>query len=210
MANHSYDPGQAVVLTSEGRAYGGTIRELTLTTALVALGLPFDLPAEGLLEWPDGAMSEVDLGSAKAELVLRVPVPRPEPPRSDPAPPPPTDDRADLRRALRVDLSVPVRLTEGAGDAPVEGKTLNLSSGGALVVTEAPLIVGRDYMCQIELPDDPMLLKAKCLRRMGHNSYALRLLAGPDAGHRLMRRLFAMLRTGAAPLKRPFINFRKS
>ncbi len=189
------------------------MRELTLSTALVALDFPADLEPTGTLTWPDGVASTVDLARARVELVVRVPIPEIQVPgaaRQEEAPGRGTDG-ADHRRTLRLDTSVDVRLADPqVTGSLVVGRTINVSSGGALVLTEGALIVGKEYVLQIELPQEPMLLRAKPIRRTGHRSYALRFLIAPDVGHKLMRHLMATMRTWIPPTKRPHLNFRKS
>ncbi|MBU6428387.1 MAG: hypothetical protein KGR26_05215 [Cyanobacteria bacterium REEB65] len=213
MAN-PFEVGQEIRLQAAGRPLRGTIRELSLTTALIAFEMPTELPLDGMLEWPDGSRTPVDLADrqAKVELVVRVPIPEYRAPASEPvvaAAAAPQQD--DPRKALRIDIKVPLRLADPAVTGPlVSGQSLNLSTGGALILADSPLIVGREYVCQLVLTGETVLVRARPIRRMGHNSYAVRFMAAPEVGHRLMRRVFAMIRTGSTPLKRSSMNFRKS
>ncbi len=210
---HPYETGQRVFLEFGESRISGVVRELTLSTALVACDFPAALEPTGTLLWPDGVASSVDLARARVELVMRVALPEnPVPEAGRPVEASGRSmDVADHRRMLRLDTSVDLRLADPqVTGSLVVGKTINLSAGGALVLTEGSLIVGKEYVLQIELPEEPMLLRAKPIRRTGHRSYALRFLVAPEVGHKLMRQLMATMRTGPPPGKRPHLNFRKA
>ena len=210
---HPYETGQRVFLNIGESRLAGVVRELTLSTALVAFEFPTALEPTGTLMWPDGVASSVDLARARVELVMRVAIPELQASESERQEEVPgrTADGADHRRTLRLDTSVDVRLADPhVTGSLVVGKTINVSSGGALVVAEGSLIVGKEYVLQIQLPQEPMLVRAKPIRRTGHRSYALRFLVAPEVGHKLMRRLMATMRTGTPPGKRAHVNFRKA
>lgn len=205
-----YDIGQEVSLRLEDRVLKGRISDVTLTSAQLTFPISYTLPSKGTLIWPDGLVSMLELGSVAqhAQLNLRLPLPSRRITRKFPG----ESESADHRRTVRIDVSIPVRIADFTGTRRLmDGKTLNLSSGGALVLCDATLIVGRDYTLKLDMAEDSMALKGRVVRRVGHNTYAFRFLADADTGHALMRKLFARLRvreTGAT--RKMSWNFRKS
>ncbi len=177
----------------------------------MAFPVPYELPSGGTIIWPDGMVAPADLSQAsvQAQLNLKLPFPTREAPAR--AAPPPISKASDSRRTVRIDVSLPVTIADFAGTRRLmDARTLNMSSGGTLILCEANLIVGRDYTLKLELLAEPVVVKARVIRRIGRNAYAFRFLADSDAGHGLMRKVFMMLRGPDAPsAKRPSWNFKK-
>lgn len=205
-----YDIGQEVTLRLEDRVLKGRISDVTLTSAQFTFPVQYTLPSRGTLIWPDGLVSPLELGtvSQHAYLNMRLPLPTRRITKKFPG----ETESADHRRTVRIDASVPVRIADFTGTRRLmDGKTLNLSSGGALILCDATLIVGRDYTLKLEMADESMAMKGRVVRRVGHNTYAFRFLMDADTGHALMRKLFARMRVNEPRGTRKMSwNFRKS
>ncbi len=206
-----YDVGQEVTLRLDDRVLKGRITELTLTSAQLTFPVPYTLQSKGTLIWPDGLVSPMELGgstTSQAFVNLRIPLPSKRLTKKFAG----ESESADHRRTVRIDVSLPVRIADFTGTRRLmDGKTLNMSSGGALIVCEAALIVGRDYTLKLDLAQDTMAVKGRVMRRVGHNTYAVRFIADADTGHILMRKLFARMRTQEPRGTRKLSwNFRKS
>lgn len=206
-----YDRGQEVTLRLGDRALKGRISDITLTSAQLTFPVTYTLSGNGTLVWPDGFVEtlNLDLVAPNAALNLKLPYPERRKTKRNLNP---LESEKDHRRTIRIDCSVAVRVADFTGTRRLmDAKTLNVSSGGALIHCEAPLIVGRDYTLKIELPDEAMALKARVVRRLGHNTFAFRFLADAETGHILMRRVFLMLRGNEpASTRRSSWNFRKN
>lgn len=205
-----YDIGQEVTLRLDDRVLKGRISDVTLTSAQFTFPVQYTLPSRGTVIWPDGLVSPLELAviGSHSYLNLRVPLPTRKLTKKFPG----DSESADHRRTVRIDVSLPVRIADFTGTRRLmDGKTLNMSSGGALVLTDATIIVGRDYTIKLELGDESMAVKARVVRRVGHNTYAFRFLTDADTGHNLMRKLFARMR-GNEPrgTRKMSWNFRKS
>lgn len=193
------------------RTLKGRISDVTLGTLQLTFPIPCNLGNSGDVVWPDGHTTTVEFltASPKANLTLRLPYPR----RS------PTHvlefaeaEAVNNRRKVRIDVSLPVLITDLKGTRPLrQAKTLNVSSGGVLLLCDSALMVSKDYTLQIDLGDEQIDFKSRTIRRVGHNAFAVRFLSDNRAGHALMRKLFARMRSGdPVAQKRSLWNFRKA
>lgn len=184
--------------------------DVTIGTAQLSFKVPYDVPSSGFVTWPDGQSWPVDLGQHQPhpQLTLRLPLP---PATRQEARSASEGTKSEHRRTVRIDVSLPVQVHDlDATRKLVLGHTLNLSSGGAQVTSDTPLIVGRDYFLTMTLAEETEHVKARVVRRVGHNTYAMRFLVDAETGHRLMRNLFTQLRAARGPSKRSFKSFRKT
>jgi hypothetical protein len=217
-----YEVGQDVTIQLGSSMYWGRITALSANSAEVTFPVQLDLgESEGLLTWPDGLGQEVSLPDLNhhTNLVVRIPlalIPRPKP--EEPAPPAVIAPegvilpqiQAEMRRSVRVPLELDVTLTDPASMIQVTGRTFDLSGGGAKLSSQSILMVGREYLVGLPLEDPPIEVRARVLRRLGHQIYALKFLAGRETGHQIMRALFSRIR-GDQPASRPrSMNFRKN
>lgn len=201
--------------------YWGRITALSTNSAEVTFPVQLDLGAsEGVMTWPNGLGHDVSLQDLPhhTNLVVRVPlsmIPQPKP--EEPPPPamiPPQgvvmpQIQAEMRRSVRVPVELDVTLTDPASMAQFPGRTFDLSGGGAKVSTPSILMVGREYLVTLPLEEPPIEVRARVLRRLGHQIYALKFLSGRDVGHRIMRALFSRIRGDQPAAKSKSINFRK-
>lgn len=205
-----YDIGQEVTLRLENSVLKGRISDITLTSAQLTFPVQYALPPKGTLIWPDGLVVPIETGNAAphAHLTLRLPLPTRRTTKRFPG----ETESADHRRTVRIDVPVQTLIADFTGTRRLmTGRTLNLSSGGALVLCEATLMVGRDYTLKLDLADEQMAFKARVVRRVGHNTYAFRFLTDSDTGHVLMRKVFMMLRAAhPGGGRRSSWNFRKA
>lgn len=213
-----YQLGDTVTLqlgdrTLNGRVSGVTVQSLEVT-------VPVDLPlgaTTGTLRWPDQQTQAVDLDTTihQTQLVLRLPIqsiPRP----SAPERPAPAEElsrahgQPELRRAVRVPVEVDVRVLDPQTQAVTSAQTLDISSGGVRLASGEPLVVGRDYVITLPLGSESFELRARVLRKLVGNLFALKFLAEREVGLRLMRVLFAQVRSNAPATKSRSMNFRRS
>ncbi|MBM3266176.1 MAG: PilZ domain-containing protein [Candidatus Sericytochromatia bacterium] len=209
-----YEIGQEVTLRLGDRVLKGKITDMTVSSAVMSFPVPFELPPSGMVVWPDGMVARADMSQASPSTNVMIKLPFPT--RSEgarlPAPLPAAENKAtDHRRTVRIDVSLPLTVADFTGTRRLmDARTLNMSSGGALVLCESNLIVGRDYTLKLELLAELIALKARVVRRLGRNTYAFRFLADSDTGHGLMRKVFMLLRgSESSSGKRPSWNFRR-
>lgn len=202
--------------------YWGRITALSANSAEITFPVQLDLgESDGVLTWPDGLGQDVSLGELAhhTNLVVRIPlsmIPRPQPEAPAPAAVIPPKGivlpqiQAEMRRSVRVPLELDVAITDPASMIQVPGRTFDLSGGGAKLSSQSILMVGREYLVALPLEDPPIDVRARVLRRLGHQIYALKFLTDRETGHRIMRALFSRIR-GDQPASRPrTMNFRKS
>ncbi len=218
----AYEVGQDVTIQLGSSMYWGRITALSAQSAEVTFPVQLDLgDSEGVLTWPDGQGQDVSLAnlSYRTHLVVRIPLAQlPQRQAEEPAPPvvlPPEgvvlpQIQAEMRRSVRVPLELDVTLTDPASMLQSSGRTFDLSGGGAKLSSQSILIVGHEYVVGLPLEDPPIEVRARVLRRLGHQIYALKFLSGRETGHQIMRALFSRIR-GDQPQPRPrTMNFRKN
>lgn len=217
-----YEVGQDVTIQLGSSMYWGRITALSATTAEVTFPVNLDLSStSGVLTWPDGQSQDVALGSIPhhTNLVMRLPLGM-LPKRQAEAPAAsqvtPANDvvlpqiQAEMRRSVRVPLELDVTLTDPASMLQFSGRTFDLSGGGTKLSAQTILTVGQEYLIALPLEEPPIELRARVLRRLGHQIYALKFLADRETGHRIMRALFSRIRSNQ-PASRPrTMNFRKN
>ncbi len=217
-----YEVGQDVTIQLGSSMYWGRITALSANSAEVTFPVNLDLSTlEGVLTWPDGLGQDVALGAIHhhTNLVMRIPldmIPKraPEAPAA-PAMLPPEgvvlpQIQAEMRRSVRVPLELDVTLTDPTSMIQSSGRTFDLSGGGTKVSSQSILVVGQEYVIGLPLEDPPIEVRARVLRRLGHQIYALKFLTDRETGHRIMRALFARIRSNT-PASRPrTMNFRKN
>jgi len=215
-----YQPGDTVTLQLGNRTLTGRVSGVTVQS--IEVTLPVDLPlgaSEGTLRWPDQQTQAIDLGTTihQTQLVLRLPIqsiPRP----AAPAPERPAiaeelpraHGQAELRRSVRIPIELDVRLVDPQTQAATSAQTLDISSGGVRLASTEPLVVGREYLITLPLGEEPFELRARVLRKLVGNLFALKFLCEREVGHRLMRVLFAQVRANAPAAKSRIMNFRRS
>lgn len=217
-----YEVGQDVTIQLGSSMYWGRITALSAQSAEVTFPVNLDLgDSQGVLTWPDGLGQDLTLSevSYHTNLVVRIPlamIPRPQP--ETPATPeviPPEgvilpQIQAEMRRSVRVPLELDVTITDVASMVQSSGRTFDLSGGGAKLSSQSILIVGREYLIGLPLDETPLEVRARVLRRLGHQVYALKFLTDRETGHKIMRALFSRIR-GDQPASRPrSMNFRKN
>lgn len=222
-----YEVGQDVTIQLGASMYWGRITALSANSAEVTFPVKLDLgESDGVLTWPDGLGQDVALADLAhhTNLVVRIPldqIPRPQP-EALPTPTvlPPAgvvlpQIQAEMRRSVRVPLELDVRLTDPTSMIQATGRTFDLSGGGAKISSTSILMVGREYLLELPLEDPPLEVRARVLRRLGHQVYALKFLSGRETGNQIMRALFARIRGDQPPIEtkpseRPrSMNFRK-
>ena len=217
-----YEVGQDVTIQLGSSMYWGRITALSANSAEVTFPVQLDLGnLEGVLTWPDGMGQDVSLAALNhhTNLVVKIPLDLiPKRPPETPAPPevlPPEgvilpQIQAEMRRSVRVPLELDVTLTDPASMLQSTGRTFDLSGGGAKLSSQSILMVGQEYLVSLPLEEPPIEIRARVLRRLGHQIYALKFLSGRETGHRIMRALFSRIRSNQ-PASRPrTMNFRKN
>jgi len=218
----AYNVGQDVTIQLGASMYWGRITALSANSAEVTFPVQLDLgEPEGVLTWPDGLGQDVSLADLNhhTNLVVKIPlsaIPRPAPGESAPAaiiPPVGVvlpQIQAEMRRSVRVPLELDVTITDPTSMIQVPGRTFDLSGGGSRLSSQSILMVGREYLIGIPIEDPPVEVRARVLRRLGHQIYALKFLSDRETGHQIMRALFSRIR-GDQPAARPrSMNFRKN
>ena len=80
------------------------------------------------------------------------------------------------------------------GSRDVHGQTLNISGSGMLVHAITPLPVGKDVPVRLLLAQGSLEETVRVLRKVGHQTYAVRFLGDPSSGPGRMRRIMAHMR----------------
>lgn len=225
-----YEVGQDVTIQLGSSMYWGRITALSANSAEVTFPVNLELgDSDGVLTWPDGRGQDVALADLPhhTNLVVRIPLDQIPRMQSEASPPPvfiPPEGmegvvlpsiQAEMRRSVRVPLELDVTLVDPMTMVTSPGRTFDLSGGGAKVSSASILMVGREYQLDLPLEDPPIAVRARVLRRLGHQIYALKFLSGQETGNRIMRALFARIRgdqppSEAKPSERPrSMNFRK-
>jgi len=220
-----YEVGQDVTIQLGSSMYWGRITALSANTAEVTFPVQLDLgKSEGVLTWPDGLGQDVSLAQLNhhTNLVVRIPlgmIPQRKPDEPAPAAVIPPEGvvlpqiQAEMRRSVRVPIELDVTLTDVASMVQSTGRTFDLSGGGSKLSSQSILIVGREYFVSLPLEETPIEVRARVLRRLGHQIYALKFLTDREVGHQIMRALFSRIRgeQGEQPASRPrSMNFRKN
>ena len=218
----AYEVGQDVTIQLGSSMYWGRITALSANSAEVTFPVQLDLgESEGVLTWPDGLGQDVSLAnlSYRTHLVVRIPLSQlPQRQAEAPATPvvlPPEgvvlpQIQAEMRRSVRVPLELDVTLTDLASMIQSTGRTFDLSGGGTKLSSQSILVVGHEFVVGLPLEYPPIEVRARVLRRLGHQIYALKFLSGRETGHQIMRALFSRIR-GDQPAARPrTMNFRKN
>lgn len=215
-----YQIGDTVTLQLGDRSLTGRVSGLTVQS--IEVTVPMDLPlgvSDVTLCWPDQQTQGLALGTTphQTQLVLRLPIqslPRPSSPAVER--PTPVEESArplsmsELRRSVRIPIELDVRLVDPQSQVSMSGQTLDVSSGGVRLASVEPLVVGREYTISLPLGDEPFELKARVLRKLVGNLYALKFLVEREVGMRLMRALFARVRGNMPAAKSRSMNFRRS
>lgn len=211
--------GDSVTMVLEGRPHSGRVTGITAQSVELTFPWPAAMPAARVqLRWPGALEQELDLGTTAhhTQLVLRLPIERvPAPPEARIHPDPHASSLgmtvpSEMRRSVRVPVELPITLVDLATHTPREAATVDVSGGGARVASPQPLIVGREYLLTLPVGPERVTLHARVLRRLTGTHYAVKFLCEREEGHRLMRRLFAVLRGEAPPPKSARMNFRRT
>lgn len=213
-----YQIGDTVTFQLGDRAYTGRVSGVTVQS--IEITVPMDLPlgaTGGTLRWPDQQAQPLDLATTihQTQLVLRLPMQSVPQPAAVQRPAPPDElprgaGQAELRRSVRIPIELDVRLVDVATQAVIAAQTLDVSSGGVRLATTEQLVVGREYLVSLPLGEEPYELKARVLRKLVGNLYALKFLVEREVGHRLMRALFVRVRGDMPAAKSRSMNFRRS
>ncbi len=215
-----YQIGDTVTFQLGDRSYTGRVSGVTVQS--IEVTVPMDLPlgaTGGTLRWPDQQTQDLELATTihQTQLVLRLPIqaiPRTAQPAAQR--PAPVEElqrgggQSELRRSVRIPIELDVRVTDPVTQAVTNAQTLDVSSGGMRLAVSEPLVVGREYLVSLPLGDEPFELKARVLRKLVGNLYALKFLVEREVGHRLMRALFVQVRGDMPASKGRSMNFRRS
>lgn len=203
-----YQTGQRVTIDIGNYLFSGEITAIHEGELQITCPIPLNFgDGNGKLVWPDGRSDAFNIQDTPhySSLVLRMPIPgqekRPAAREFRPAP------KGEYRRSVRLDCQISVRIQDLSNTFSIEAKTVNLSAGGLQLVTEFPLIVGRDYSFVLDLEGE-MPLRGRVLRKLPDNRYAVKFLADAEVGLQLMRRLFKATHKPKPPTKR-ITNFRR-
>lgn len=206
-----YQTGQRVTIDIGNHLFSGEITAIHEGELQITCPIPLNFgDGHGKLVWPDGRSDSFNIQETPhySSLVLRMPLPasekaeqRRETREFRPLP------KDEGRRSVRLDCQLSVRIQDLSNTFSIEAKTVNLSAGGLQLVTEFPLIVGRDYTFILDLEGE-MPLKGRVLRKLPDHRYAVKFLADAEVGLQLMRRLFKTTHKPKPPAKR-ITNFRR-
>ncbi|HBN07907.1 MAG TPA: hypothetical protein DD435_04405 [Cyanobacteria bacterium UBA8530] len=192
----TFQTGQRVTLDIGNYLFSGEITSLGDGEVQITCPIPLNFgQGNGKLMWPDGRTEVFNIGEVPhySSLVLRLPLRKEE--RLEkiigaanlrPA------ATKEYRRSVRIDCQISLRIQDLSDTFLIQAKTINLSGGGAQIVTEFPLIVGRDYCFVLEVEGD-IPVKGKVLRKLPNQRYAIKFLTDAETGIQLMRRIFKSL-----------------
>ncbi|MEB3205147.1 MAG: PilZ domain-containing protein [Candidatus Sericytochromatia bacterium] len=170
----------------------GQVRAILGNQVTLALPVPVDMPDVLVITWPDGQTGIVEAPLVLARQRLEVRIPLPDIGLADRLPGPAPEATREQRGALRLDAMVPAILRLDRGVA--RGHTLNVSSGGMLVHSPIALPVGKDVTVNLELRDGALEERIRILRKVGHQTFAVRFLGEPSSGPGRMRRIMNHMR----------------
>lgn len=212
-----YQLDDAVTLQLGDRTFTGRVSGVTVQS--IEVTVPVDLPlgvSGATLCWPDQSTQSVDLPTTphQTQLVLRLPYESlPRPAASERQAPLEEMKRAhgqsELRRAVRIPIELDVRLVDLQTHLSFEAQTLDVSGGGVRLASVEPLAVGREYLISLPFGDERFDVKARVLRKLVGNLFALKFLCERELGLRLMRALFAHVRGNMPAAKSRRMNFRR-
>ncbi|MEB3238221.1 MAG: PilZ domain-containing protein [Candidatus Sericytochromatia bacterium] len=170
----------------------GQVRSVMAGQVTLALPVPVEMPDHVVITWPNGqtGIVEVPLIHARQRLEIRTALPEFGLGKARPGTAPLAS--RDQRGALRLDAMVPAILR--LERAVARGHTLNVSSGGMLLHSPVSLPVGKDVSVTLELRDGALEERIRVLRKVGHQTFAVRFLAEPSSGPGRMRRIMSHMR----------------
>lgn len=206
-----FEVGQRISLDIGNYLFQGEISNISDSEMQITCPVALNFGAGiGKLHLPDGQTTDLNIQEIPhySNLVLRIPL---EEQRSEaPVVHPTYHHASEARRFARIDCHVSLRLKDTSNTFEMVAKTINLSGGGAQIVSEYPLIVGRDYVLTLDI-DGEITTKARVLRKLPNQRYAMKFLADEQAGTMIMRRIFSNLRRqqSASLSQRKSLNFRR-
>lgn len=214
-----FEVGQDITFQLGDRQFWGKITQINANFAEITVPVQLDLgESRAQVTWPTGAAQAVDLSATShfTHLILRMPLQQiPTEQAGTPPAMPPADDlvlpqlQAEMRRSIRIPFEADIRLTDPQTKLSFEGKTYDLSGGGAKLSSTQALVIGREYLVSLPLEGFTEPIRAKVLRRLAHQLYAVKFLTEKDTGHRLMRAIFARIRGAETAPRARSMNFRK-
>lgn len=211
-----YELGEVVTIQLGDRLYSGKVTGLSAQSLEVTFPVELDLGFESAtLRWPGQRIQHVAFGAIKPQthLVLKLPidsVPQREVAPSAPALEEPLSYiQAEMRRSVRVPIELAVRLEDPQTAEVISGETQDLSSGGMRVLVRAPLVVGREYAVILPLGEAETEVRARVLRRLSGEVYAVKFLCEREVGHRLMRMVFDRVRGNQPSAQSRRMNFKR-
>lgn len=206
-----FEVGQRISLDIGNYLFQGEISSVTEGEMQVTCPVSLNFGnGNGKLHLPDGQTADLNIEEIPhySNLVLRIPlnVQKSEAPIVHPT----YHTASEARRYARIDCQVSLRIKDLSNTFEMIAKTINLSGGGAQIVSEYPLIVGRDYVLTLDIEGE-LTTKARVLRKLPNQRYAMKFLADEQAGTMIMRRIFSSLRRqqSASLSQRKSLNFRR-
>jgi hypothetical protein len=207
-----------VIVHLGDRTVIGKVTDVTAQSLEVTVPIDLDLGVSRVsLTWPSRLSQEVDLAQVprQTQLILKVPIESvPEPAEAAPAPMPAVETpmsqiKSEMRRSVRIPIEVAVVFTDPQTRQAFPAMTQDVSAGGTSVTSDQLLGVGKDYDLTLPLGEEPIVVKARVLRRLASGVYAVRFLCDREVGTKIMRALFQKVR-GDQPQGRPNrMNFRR-
>ncbi|MEB3299393.1 MAG: PilZ domain-containing protein [Candidatus Sericytochromatia bacterium] len=170
----------------------GHVQSVGSEHVTLAFQVPFEDPGVLVTTWPSGQTTVIESSWFHARQRLEIRLPAPEGLQDSWRPGTAPLPSGDKRGTVRLDLQLPVVLR--LDRAVARGHTLNMSGGGMLVHSPVALPVGKDLKVSLQLRDGSLEELVRVLRKVGHQTFALRFLGEPASGTRRMRRIMAHMR----------------